>query len=189
MDVRILASTNRDLNAMVAAGTFREDLYYRLNVMSIRVPPLRERAEDIPILATHFLAHFEREFRKSFSGFAPAALTRLVEYGWPGNVRELRNAVERAALLAPGGELQLAHLRLDAPSPRDLGHSPASSGTVTSEGRPLLEVDDFSLASVERALILRVLSEAEGNRSRAARMLGVNRTTLYNKLKVYALDA
>ncbi|MBK7878554.1 MAG: sigma-54-dependent Fis family transcriptional regulator [Planctomycetes bacterium] len=189
MDVRILASTNRDLNAMVAAGTFREDLYYRLNVMSIRVPPLRERVEDIPILATHFLAHFEREFRKSFSGFAPAALTRLVEYGWPGNVRELRNAVERAALLAPDGEIQIAHLRLDAPSPRELGHAPTALATVTSEGRPLLAVDDFSLASVERALILRVLSEAEGNRSRAARMLGVNRTTLYNKLKAYALDA
>ncbi|MFO1011716.1 MAG: sigma-54 dependent transcriptional regulator [Planctomycetota bacterium] len=189
-DVRILASTNRDLNAMVAASTFREDLYYRLNVMSIRVPPLRERAEDVPILATHFLAHFEREFRKNFSGFSPAALTRLVEYGWPGNVRELRNAIERAALLSPGGEIQLAHLRLDAPVLRDVvPHATSAAATTTSEGRPLLAVDDLSIASVERALILRVLAETEGNRSAAARMLGVNRTTLYNKLKAYSLDA
>ena len=188
MDVRILASTNRDLSAMVASGGFREDLYYRLNVMSIHVPALRDRVEDVPILATHFLARFEQEFRKSFRGFSPAAMTRLVEYGWPGNVRELRNAVERAALLAPGGEIQLAHLRLDAPSPRDVLTAPPANATVDPAGKPLLAVDDLSMASVERALIVRVLAETNGNRSQAARVLGVNRTTLYNKLKAYALE-
>ncbi|MBI5362984.1 MAG: sigma-54-dependent Fis family transcriptional regulator [Planctomycetes bacterium] len=188
MDVRILASTNRDLNVMVAEGTFREDLYYRLNVMSIRVPPLRERVEDVPVLATHFLARFEQEFRKRFSGFAPAAMTRLVEYGWPGNVRELRNTIERAALLAPGGDVQLAHLRLDAPAPRDVLSAPPASSTIDLQGRPLLIVDDLSIQSVERALIVRVLSESKGNRSAAARVLGVNRTTLYNKIKVYSLE-
>ncbi len=188
MDVRILASTNRDLTAMVAGGGFREDLYYRLNVMSIRVPALRERVDDIPVLAAHFLAQFEREFRRSFSGFSAQAVARLVEYGWPGNVRELKNAIERAALLCSSGEIQLAHLRLDLPTHRDLATPASAASTITTDGRPLLAVEDLSLANVERAAIIRVLAEVDGNRSQAARVLGVNRTTLYNKLRTYALE-
>ena len=191
MDVRVLASTHRDLGAMVQAGQFREDLFYRLNVMSIRVPALRERPEDVPLLATRFLAEFETEFRKHFTGFSTQALARLCEHTWPGNVRELRNTIERAALLSPDGEIQLGHLRLDAPSARDsaliAAHSGSSHNSSTS-GKPLLELDDFSLASAERALIVRVLAETDGNRSKAAKVLGVNRTTLYNKLKLYAIE-
>jgi len=189
MDVRVIASTHRELAAMVQEGRFREDLFYRLNVMSIRVPALRERPEDVPLLAARFLAEFETEFRKSFTGFSPQAAARLAEYGWPGNVRELRNTIERAALLASGGEIQLAHLRLEAPISR-LDGAPGPDGVERRpaiDGRHLLELDDLSLESTERALIVRVLAESGGNRSLAARTLGVNRTTLYNKLKVYGL--
>ncbi|MFN0244934.1 MAG: sigma-54-dependent transcriptional regulator [Planctomycetota bacterium] len=178
MDVRILASTNRDLVTMVEGGGFREDLYYRLNVLSIRVPPLRERPSDVPVLAAHFLAHFEREFGKAFDGFSSAAREALVRHDWPGNVRELRNAIERAALLAAGGEIQPAHLFAS-------GTPPFAARTASLLDLPQGE---RSLAAMERAWILRVLQASNGNRSHAARLLGVNRTTLYNKLKSYGVE-
>jgi two-component system response regulator HydG len=172
MDVRILASTNRDLSAMVAEGRFREDLFYRLNVMSIRVPALRERPEDIPVLAAHFLAQFRTEFARGPVSFAEETRRKLLSWSWPGNVRELRNALERAVLLADEGEILPEHLFPDA-VPALRRAAPASS--------------ERTLRGMERTLIEQVLAEAQGNRSEAARVLGVNRATLYNKLKAYGI--
>ncbi|MBK7642507.1 MAG: sigma-54-dependent Fis family transcriptional regulator [Planctomycetes bacterium] len=173
MDVRILASTNRDLSAMVAEGRFREDLFYRLNVMSIRVPPLRERPEDIPVLAAHFLAQFRTEFARGPVALAEETRRKLLSWPWPGNIRELRNALERAVLLSEGAQIQPEHLFPDAPpTPR----------------RPSAASSERSLRGMERSLIEQVLAETGGNRSEAARVLGVNRATLYNKLKSYGLS-
>jgi DNA-binding NtrC family response regulator len=177
-DVRIVASTNRDLAAMVEAGSFREDLFYRLNVLSIVVPALRTRREDIPLLATHFLGGFAVELGREYEGFTPEALALLSEQPWRGNVRELRNAVERAALHAAGGRLGVEHLAVD---------QAAQALPGTSE--PLLAPDDFRLKSMEEALIRRALEATQGNRSHTARLLGVNRTTLYNKLRTYGIEA
>ncbi len=174
MDVRILASTNRDLEQMIAQGRFREDLFYRLNVMSIRVPALRERPEDIPLLAEHFVAQFRVELGRGPLRIAPAAMQRILAWRWPGNVRELRNAMERAALMCDGEELRPEHV---FPS----GDHPVTQGSVEPDG-------DRSLRAMERRLISRVLEEVQGNRSEAARILGVNRATLYNKLKAYELS-
>jgi transcriptional regulator with PAS, ATPase and Fis domain len=179
VDVRILAATNRDLGRMVAAGRFREDLYYRLNVLSIRVPPLRDRAEDVPLLASGFVALLAAEIGCAPRGLTPAASAALARHPWPGNVRELRNVVERAVLLARDGWIDAEHLGLEA-----RGTEPGSDPGGASFSLP---ISDCSLRSVERALIERVLLDTAGNRSQAARVLGVNRTTLYNKLKVYGL--
>ena len=180
MDVRVIASTNRELSEMVEAREFREDLFYRLNVMSIRVPALRERSSDVPELATHFLASFAAEFGKQFTSFSAAAMDRLQAHDWPGNVRELRNTIERAALLGPGGSVLPEHLGLgEATGPRGSHAGPGAEG---------LPLGDRSLKSVEEALIRRVLDENAGNRSRSARVLGINRTTLYNKLKAYGIE-
>jgi transcriptional regulator with PAS, ATPase and Fis domain len=191
MDVRILAATNRDLAGLVAAGSFREDLFYRLNVMSIRVPALRERTEDVPQLAAHFLREHARELGCTSAGFSVEASAGMQDHSWPGNVRELSNAVERGLLLARGGLIELDHLGLPA-----LAGKPARpvarllSGTLESTRFGLdLPLEDRTLAGVERALIARVLEETSGNKSRAARLLGVNRATLYNKLRAYGLSA
>jgi DNA-binding NtrC family response regulator len=174
IDVRILASTNRDLSAMVAEGHFREDLFYRLNVMSIRVPALRERPEDIPVLAAHFLTQFRTEFARGPVALAEETRRKLLSWSWPGNVRELRNALERAVLLSEGDLIMPEHLFPDA-TPH-VRRAPSAAAVR-------------SLRGMERALIEQVLSETSGNRSEAARVLGVNRATLYNKLKAYGIDA
>lgn len=175
-DVRFVASTNRDLARQVEAGMFREDLFYRLNVLSIVVPPLRERREDIPELALHFIAQFRREFGRDYSGFSEDALEALVAHPWKGNVRELRNAVERGALRATGDEITRADLGLE------LGP------TLDSEPALRLDLKGFLLRDMEEQLIRRALEESSGNRSQTARMLGVNRTTLYNKLRSYEIE-
>ncbi len=174
MDARIIASSNRDLARMVSEGRFREDLFYRLNVMSLTVPPLRERSADVPELAAHFLRAFGDEFGKTFDGFSQAAMKRLQSHSWPGNVRQLRNTIERAALLSGGGAVLPEHLGLGAAS------APAPV-------RDALPLGDRSLRSMEEALIRHVLEETEGNRSRSAQILGINRTTLYNKLRAYRI--
>ena len=180
MDVRIIASTNRELDAMVAEGSFREDLFYRLNVMSLHVPSLRERAEDVPELAAHFLRTFGREFGKELTGFSEAAMRRLQSHEWPGNVRELRNTIERAALLVSGGRVDSEHL--------GLGASPVAPLPARAAA-DVLPLGDRSLRGVEEALIRRVLRETGGNRSRSAQVLGINRTTLYNKIRAYGIGA
>jgi len=177
-DVRFVASTNRDLGRLVEEGRFREDLYYRLNVLSIVVPPLRERREDIPELAQHFVELYRREFGHERSALAEEALEALGNHPWRGNVRELRNAIERGALRARGDRITSEDLGLaEGPETR---RDPAAVQ---------LDLEGFGLKQMEEQLIRRALEEARGNRSQTARLLGVNRTTLYNKLRAYQIEA
>lgn len=178
VDVRVVAATNKNLEAEVASGNFREDLYFRLAVLSLRLPPLRERTEDIPLLVEHFVRKYARELDKNVLAFAPGALTRLAGYGWPGNVRELENVVYEAMVMAEGEwvtEAALpARLRLAvAESARPPG--PGPSGSFREEVQSVAE-------RREKELILEALRQAGGNRTRAARTLGVSRKTLFNKM-------
>jgi DNA-binding NtrC family response regulator len=168
VDFRLIAATNKDLEAMVADGRFREDLYYRINVFSITIPPLRERREDIPLLAEHFLRKFAQSMNKPVHGISRAAMALLEQYEWPGNVRELQNAIERAVLLCRGREIQPEDLPLHVNEAREPG-----------VGR--------TLADVERQHIARILHETRWNISQAARVLGIDRVTLYNKIRKYHL--
>jgi DNA-binding NtrC family response regulator len=169
VDVRVVSATNRDMNEAVASGQFREDLYYRLNVVTIDLPPLRERKEDIPLLANHFLKKFTAENQKEVSGFSPEVTDFLLKYQWPGNVRELENTIERAVILTKNSEIQLNDL-LQKNSPLV---GPASSGRTLKE--------------VERNHIINILNETGGNYGKAARILGISRATIYNKAKAYGL--
>ncbi|MHC4849316.1 MAG: sigma-54-dependent transcriptional regulator, partial [Planctomycetota bacterium] len=169
VDFRVIAATNRNLEAMVHAGKFRDDLYWRLNVVSIDIPPLRDRREDIAELANHFLQHFGRTMNRKDLQFAPEALERLESHDWPGNVRELRNYVERAVVLGRPPTIE-AH---DLP----IGIAKPASRTTPSR----------HLAEVERTHIEDVLDEQDWNISQAARLLGVDRGTLYNKIKKHGL--
>ncbi|WP_300161945.1 sigma-54 dependent transcriptional regulator [Solidesulfovibrio sp.] len=181
VDVRILAATNRDLKKEVEAGRFREDLYYRLNVVSVPVPPLRERVEDIPLLAQFFLGRFAEKNRKRIKGFTPAAMDHLVRCAWPGNVRELENAVERAVILSVGEYVTERELPLCDPREAPPTSAAAPEGGASGlAGRPL---DD-----VEREVILATLDSCDGNKSEAARVLGITRATLHKKLKKYGED-
>ncbi len=172
VDVRLIAATNKQLPALVAEGRFREDLYYRLNVVQLEVPPLRSRREDIPLLAQHFLEMFARKNNKELRGFTPAAVDRLIRHDWPGNVRELMNAVERAVVLGRSDFIDAVDMPL-IPS-ADTG----PDDTVLT-GR--------SLSDIERAAIVQTLSATGGNKSEAARRLGVTRKTLHKKLKSYGV--
>jgi two-component system, NtrC family, response regulator HydG len=180
VDVRVVAATNRDLEEDVQAGRFREDLFYRLNVMHLTVPPLRDRREDIPLLAQHFLETYARRNRKTVKGFAPLAMDMLLKYDWPGNVRELENAIERAVILLSGehvSEKQLP-LRIVRQHP---GHERAADTTIpTTNGTRTLE-------DMEKEAIEATLAATDGNKSEAARRLGISRKTLHNKLKAYGL--
>ena len=178
VDARVLAATNKDLQAEIKAGHFREDLYFRLNVIPIFVPPLRERQEDIPLLADHFMAEFSREYGRRLKRFDTDAVAVLQQYAWPGNVRELRNVIERLMIMVPG----------DAISASDLGFlnvTPAArADTAQPAGRSTLHEarDNF-----ERELILRTLGEQQGNMSRTADVLGVERSNLYRKMKAFGI--
>jgi len=168
-DVRVISATNKDLTKAIERQEFREDLYYRLNVVNIELPPLRERKEDIPLLAEHFLNKFALENRKSIAGFSPEAMEFLLGHDWPGNVRELENSIERAVILAKDDHIAITDLR-------QKGMTPASA---TRPGRNLKEM--------EREHILSTLRETGENYSEAARMLGISRMTLYNKVKEYGI--
>ncbi|HEY6097853.1 MAG TPA: sigma-54 dependent transcriptional regulator [Anaeromyxobacter sp.] len=167
-DVRVIAATNRDLRGLIAGGRFREDLWYRLNVIAVTIPPLRERAEDVPRLARHFAAKYARKLGKPVCDFGEDALATLAGYSWPGNVRELENVVERAAILCEGGAIGRDDLAVPPPA---------------AAARP----GGGSLEEIEREHILRVLREAGGNQSRASQLLGIDRKTLYLKLRRYGL--
>ncbi|MBI2956759.1 MAG: sigma-54-dependent Fis family transcriptional regulator, partial [Acidobacteria bacterium] len=167
VDFRCITATNRELEALVKEGAFRPDLYYRLNVFRIELPPLRERREDIPLLAEHFLEKFATAMNRPTPRLSAAALDLLLSYEWPGNVRELENAVERALVINRGAEIQPGDF------PFQLHPTEAPAGR--------------SLEEVERVHIERVLADTAGNFSRAARILGIDRTTLYHKLKRYGL--
>jgi len=180
-DVRVLAATHRDLAAMLAAGTFREDLYYRLNVVTLTVPALRERPEDVPLLALHFLRRFARELDRPVASLDPRAMTVLQNYSWPGNVRELQNVVERGVLFCSGGALQVA----DLPEPMRLAAGDTPSPSVSLDlDRPLPELLD----AVEEELIRRALVRARGVQAQAAELLGISRSNLQYKLKKFGLD-
>lgn len=174
VDVRIVAATNRDLAREVDAGNFRQDLYYRLNVVSLALPPLRQRADDIPLLAQHFMNRFAAKNNKRIKGFTPGAMDRLVRYAWPGNVRELENVIERASILLLGEHISERELpeRLKAPE----------QGEALDD---ILESDCLTLDDVERAVILKTLTRFGGNKTEAARALGITRKTLHARLNKY----
>ncbi len=179
VDVRIVAATNRDLAADVGDGRFREDLYYRLNVMPLNVPPLRERRDDIPLLADHFLKRYAEKNRKSVKGFTPLAMDMLIRYDWPGNVRELENTVERAVILLTGDHISERQLPLNI-----AGNDPQRGMLAGTAAAPQ---GDRSLESIEKEAILATLEATEGNKSESARRLGISRKTLHNKLKRYGI--
>jgi len=173
VDVRVVAATNRDLEEEVRSGKFREDLFYRLQVMPIPLPPLRERRGDIPLLANHYIDRFNREFRKRVRGMSPAAAALLEQYQWPGNVRELRNAIERAMLLIDRDTLE-----------------PTDFTTLTRSVEPTqfrLPPEGVNLEEVERQLLTQALERAGGNQSRAAQLLGINRDQVRYRLEKFGL--
>jgi DNA-binding NtrC family response regulator len=172
VDVRLIAATNRDLRAALEEGTFREDLYYRLNVVPIDIPPLREHKEDIPELVEHFFARFARDNGKHFREVTPAALKVLTDYHWPGNVRQLENIIERAMALSSGPVLDAADIHLD------LRHAP---GAANSGGVPFLP-EGMTLEQWEDEMIREAMRRAHGNKSEAARLLGLSRNALRYRL-------
>jgi transcriptional regulator with GAF, ATPase, and Fis domain len=179
VDVRVVAATNKPLEEAIRQGTFRRDLFYRLQVVEIRVPPLREHKSDIPALAEHFLHRFVRETGRKIRGFTPAALRKLQDYHWPGNVRELRNAIERAVALGYGPEIDAGDIWLSALDLHQNG--PATVAENTYEA--------ISIDELERRHILATLQHTGGNKSQAAHILGIERSTLDRKLKLYERQA
>jgi len=172
VDVRIIAATNKDLTKAIKDGTFREDLFYRLNVVLIQMPPLRERKTDIPLLVQHFLEKYNARLRKEMRGISPDALDLLVRHDWPGNVRELENTMERLLVLSTGPYLE----------PADL----VFAGTILT---PAAETPDgTSLKDLERNHIIQTLQRCDGHKSETARALGIDRKTLREKLKRYDLE-
>jgi two-component system response regulator HydG len=171
VDVRIIAATNRDLSQAIRSGSFREDLFYRLNVVSIHLPPLRQRKKDIEPLISHFLEKYNRRLKKAVQGFTPEALELMLAYDWPGNVRELENTVERLIVFSVGPYLELSDLAFSG-----VEFSPPSGGEA------------ISLKDMERDHILRILQQCEGRRTDAARLLGIDRKTLREKLKRYQIE-
>ncbi len=179
VDARVLAATNKDLQAEIRAGNFREDLYFRLNVIPIFVPPLRERQEDIPLLAEHFMSEFSREYGRRLKTFDAGAIAALQRYAWPGNVRELRNVIERLTIMAPGDAItgiDVAFLQQNTVGRVEPPEQTAGRQTL-HEAR-----DQF-----ERDLILRTLAEQQGNMSKTAEVLGVERSNLYRKMRAFGI--
>ena len=190
VDVRIIATTNRDLAAEAEAGRFRRDLFFRLSVIPIEIPPLRDRGDDVPLLAYRFAAHSANETKKEFGGISPEALSLLQRYDWPGNVRELQHAIERAVILASGPMLMPVHfeghrfgLAQAATPTREvaLRSLPRANGDGATEFEQVV-LNSFDLGEAETQLIARALEVAEGNRTRAAELLGLSVRTLRNKL-------
>jgi two-component system, NtrC family, response regulator HydG len=174
--VRLVAATHRSLEDEVARGSFRHDFYYRINVIGIRIPPLRERPEDIPALAEHFVRRFAIRLRRPVTGFTPGAMELLVSYAWPGNVRELANAVERAANLASGQLITEADL-------------PAALTVAEAAATETVAASSSSGSSSERDRLLAALENARWNQSRAAEQLGMSRTTLWRKMREHRIES
>ncbi|HKG48692.1 MAG TPA: sigma-54 dependent transcriptional regulator [Pyrinomonadaceae bacterium] len=173
VNVRLLSATNADLNAEVAQGRFRQDLLFRLNTVEIRLPPLRDRIEDIPLLAEHFLKLHRERYRRPIMGFTPEALDALRQHLWPGNVRELDHVIERAVLMSPGNMVTAFDLALEA----------------TPDARMSARLEEMSLEDAERLLIKKALARFEGNANRAAEALGLSRSALYRRLQKYGLGS
>jgi DNA-binding NtrC family response regulator len=169
VDVRVISATNADLEAACASGQFREDLLFRLNTVEIRIPPLRERREDIPALAVHFLRRYASRYRRDIEGLDSAALQVMAQYSWPGNVRELEHTLERAVLMCRGAEIQPADLGLNLQRPQGAN------------------LEEFSLEAVEALLIRKALQRFQGNISQAAEALGLSRGALYRRMEKHGL--
>ncbi len=169
VDVRIISATNADLRAEISAGRFREDLLFRLNTVELHLPPLRDRREDVPRLAAHFLRQYAERYRKTLGGFEPGAMQALLEYTWPGNVRELDHAIERAVLLVQGDQVRMADF------------------VLRGAREPAPRLEEMSLEEVERVLIQKALERAQGNVTQAAEALGLSRSGLYRRLQKYGL--
>jgi len=179
-DVRIIAATNRNLSTEVERQRFRADLYYRLNVVSLHVPPLRERPEDIPRLIDHFLEIYRQRFNRPKLDVTAEARQQLLKYSWPGNVRELRNCLERAAAISVSDMIEAAQIPFLGADQKSLATGPAAHAAA-----PAAEIVPKTLEELEREHILRVLDDSEGNRERAAAILGISSRTLYRKLREY----
>ena len=178
-DLRLIAATNKNLEDLAKAGTFREDLFFRLRVVEIRLPPLRERTGDIPLLAQNFLREFAKENNKSVNDFTADASELLMNYSWPGNVRELRTAIEHAVVLCRGEKVAARDL---PPSVR------AGAGAVPSDPARLLARNDMTVKEAEKQLVMRALKDTKGNRTLAAMRIGMSRRTLHRKLHDYHLE-
>lgn len=174
VDIRLLCATNRNLEELIRQGRFREDLYYRVNVFPVNLPPLKDRKDDIPLLAEHFLSKFAPRVGRAFAGFTPEALTVLLQYDWPGNVRELENVVERAMIVSHGPEITAADMAFLAP---------AEAEVERIDGLPGF------LEGLEKSQLAEALKRCNGSVTQASKELGINRTTLYYRLKKYGLTA
>jgi transcriptional regulator with PAS, ATPase and Fis domain len=180
VDVRVIASTNRNLEDSIKKGSFREDLYYRLNVFEIPLPPLRQHMEDVPVLADSLTRDLNRKHGTKVSGLHPDALDLLRRHSWPGNVRELRNVLERAMILAGEGQITTRHL------PRSLGGTPTAREALQSEDTTSVRLPvGITVGEAEKALIQLTLQHTKNNKTRAAEILGISLKTLFNKLKEY----
>lgn len=178
IDVRVVAATNQDLRVALEQGTFREDLYYRLNVVPINIPPLRERKQDIPFLAEHFIRKLAPDLGSAVVSITDAAITRLMEYHWPGNVRELENVIERSLVMCPATTLDAGDIKLESSAPRLRGHA----------GENFLP-EGMTLDQYEQDIIREALRRANGNKSQAARLLGLTRNALRYRLSQMGLEA
>ncbi len=179
VDVRVVAATNQDLRAALEEGTFREDLYYRLNVVPINIPPLRERKEDIPYLVDHFIERFAKDSAKPLRGITPAAQKLMMEFHWPGNVREVENIIERAVALSTGDMLDTADIRLDLSPVKSGGEAVAASGASAGSAFP---PSGMTLEQFEDEMIKEAVRRSNGNKSQAARLLGLSRNALRYRL-------
>ena len=182
VDVRIITATNRDLEKEVSAGRFRHDLFFRLRVLEIVVPPLRKRQTDIPVLAEYFLGKFCKETGRKYTGFHPGTMQTLMDYRWPGNVRELKNSIERAVVL--GSE----PLIMEQDMPLSKLTTMGESHIIMPEKQDREMFIALSLADIERNHIIRTLEHTEWNKSQSAKLLGIERTTLDRKIKRYNIE-
>jgi two-component system, NtrC family, response regulator AtoC len=186
VDVRVVAATNRQLEESVQAGKFRDDLYYRLNVLRIEIPPLRDRGADVALLAQHFVEGFAREFKRKVPGITADAVRRLEAYRWPGNVRELRNLIERAVLLAEDGVLSASDFSTLAGA--GAGGGAAAADSASGLAPFTLPSDGVNLEDVERSLVVQALEQAQGNQTRAATLLGMHRDQIRYRIEKFGLS-
>ena len=175
VDVRIITATNKNLKEEVQKGNFREDLYYRLRVVPISLPPLRERKDDIPLLVNHFIGEFAQETKKPIDGITPSALNAILDYDWPGNVRELRHAIEFAFVHCQGKKIRIEDL------PKEVRVLEGTGALRAAYSLRKQQAD-------EKSLILQALKDAKGNKSKAAKLLGIGRTNLWKKIKQYGIE-